>query len=432
MQWNPMRLTRLFSLKNRLHSLWLAPLCLFCAAALPTPAQATRFTLQLASYETVQEATVLAELLAPHGIHAEVTMSAERGKRFRVRAGNFATINAAREQGEQWRAAGWIQSYWVAPKESAALLTAAATASDATRKRVVNATKPAPDLSLGELLQALGDKWAVRVPDNLKLYTARIMFPKAGVIRPAVVLLDEGRLRTHAPLPLKRKEMMHPLELRAEPGIKNSPTADGMKFLEAERLAASLRGISGYQDLTFDERGVLVLGERITGGSELARTLLRAALASQTAIEIESLAGSDLVVFGAYINATFKNAEGKATQLSKIQLDFRDFAELRGEARLLASFDPGFVFLHELAHGVWDLPDDERGGLGECEIFINQIRRQLGLPERLNYFYKIRRQPGGTEWGEMIFVQPLEGTHRREALKLLWDNRAVNGAVQQK
>lgn len=302
----------------------------------------------------------------------------------------------------------------------------------ATRKRVVGAERSTPDLSLGELLKAISDKWSVRVPDNLKLFSAHIVFPKAGVIRPAVVLLDEARLRHSLTPVLKRKEFLHPLELRAEPGIKNSPTSDGMRFREAERLAASLRGISGYQDLTFDERGILVLGERVEGGSELARNLLQAALVNRTAIEIESLEGSDLVVFGAFINATFKNTEGQLLQINKIQLDFRDFEELRGEARLLATFDPGFVFLHELAHGVWDLPDDERGGLGECEIFINQIRRQLGLPERLNYFYKIRRQPGGTEWGEMMFVHPIEGTRRREALKLQWDNRAVNGALQPK
>ncbi|MFN7929416.1 MAG: SPOR domain-containing protein [Blastocatellia bacterium] len=410
---------------------WCASLmALFCLLGATEAAATSRFTLQLAACETAAEAKGLVAQWQQHDIPAEVATSAVLGQRFRVRAGNFATVTAAREQGEQWRAAGWVQSYWIAPLPSSIVAKAAVTAPDATRKRVVTAEKSAPDLSLGELLQALSDKWAVRVPENLALYSARVVFPQAGVIRPAVVLLNEAQLRSFATPVVKHKELLHPLELRGEPGIRNSPTADSMKFTEAEQLAASLRSISGFQDLTFDERGVLVLGARITGGSELARTLLRAALESKAAIEIESLAGSDLVVFGAYINASFKNAEGKTAQISKIQLDFRDFAELRGDARLLSAFDPGFVFLHELAHGIWDLPDDERGGLGECETFINQVRRQLGLPERLTYFYKIRRQPGGSEWGEMMFTQPIEGTRRREALKLLWDNRAVNGVMR--
>lgn len=393
-------------------------------------AQPALFTLQFASCDTRQEAHQIAAQLRQHGINTEVSLAdiAGRGEVFRVRAGKFTTITAARESGEQWRAAHWITSYWVARVEEVTVSkpsVATATANTMTRKRVVAPEKPQPEMGLGELLSTLSNKWAVSVPENFRLYSAVILFPQARVVRPAVVLMDEARLHALAMPNLKRRELLHPLELRTEPGVKNSPTTDGMKFAEAERLAFSLRAISGLPELTFDERGILVLGNRIEGGSDLARTLLRAALASDRAFEIESQEGSDAVVFGAFLSANFKTPDHKRGTVNKIQLDFHDFDELRGDPRLLEAFDPGFVFLHELAHGVWDLADDEHGGLGECETFINQIRRQLGLPERLSYFYKVRRQ-SGVELGEMMFVQPAEGTRRRQALKLLWDNRAVN------
>ena len=392
-------------------------------------AQTAKFTLQLASCDTREEAETMAAQLLPYGINAVVsaTEGAERRTIYRVRAGSFASINAAKEMGEQWKAAQWIQSYWVAKAEKTATSQSARATlpnDGNTRKRVVTAEKSLPEMGLGELIKALSDKWMVRVPENLKLYSAAIVFPKAGIVRPVMLLMDEARLRTLTRPAIR--ELRHPLELRLEPGIKNSPTSDGLKFAQVERLATSLRSISGYCDLNFDERGILVLGSRVEGGSDLARTLLQAALAGNEAFEIESLEGSDLVVFGAFINAHFTNAEHKAAHINKIQLDFHDFDELRGDARLLEAFDPGFVFLHELAHGVWDLSDDERGGLGECEVFINQIRRQLGLPERLSYFYKIRRQVGGNEFGELLFVQPSDGARRRQALKLQWNNRAVN------
>jgi hypothetical protein len=185
-----------------------------------------------------------------------------------------------------------------------------------------------------------------------------------------------------------------------------------------------LRTISGYQDLAFDERGILVLGQRISGGSETARLLLRTAVESNEVFEIESVEGSDTIAFGAFLSAQFNNSEKATVAYNRIQLDFQDFDELRGEQRLKDAFDPGFVFLHEVAHGVWELPDEGRGGLGECEAFINQIRRELGLPERVRYHYQVRSQANGDEQGEMLFVEDKEG--RRRALKLIWNNRAVN------
>lgn len=397
----------------------------------PLCAQANMFTIQIASREVQAEAEILATQLNRLQVKAEVTVLAipERGQVYRVRVGRFGSLSAARVAAEKLMAANIIQSYWIAkiiPEPVTTLQAAAVTApDDATRSRVGAKEKVLPDLSLGEFLTALSDRWSVRVPESMSVYTASIIYPKTRSIRSAVVLMDEARMRQLAPPLLKRQELLQPLEMRFDPGIKNSPAYLGMKFAQADQLTHSLRSISGYRDLAFDERGYLVLGKRMSGGSELARLLLRTAVESSEVFEIESIEGSDTVAFGAFLSTQFDSTEKGAVAFNRIQLDFKDFAELRGEASLIESFDPGFVFLHELAHGVWELPDEGRNGLGECEAFINQIRRQLGLPERLRYHYQVRGQANGGEWGEMMFVgQDTEG--RRRALKLIWDNRVVN------
>ena len=85
-------------------------------------AQTAKFTLQLASCDTREEAESMVAQLLPYGINAVVsaTEGAERRTIYRVRAGSFASINAAKEMGEQWKAAQWIQSYWVAKAEKTA------------------------------------------------------------------------------------------------------------------------------------------------------------------------------------------------------------------------------------------------------------------------------------------------------------------------
>ena len=397
-------------------------------------AQSNAFTIQIASRNVRAEAETLATQLNLLKVKAEVTAIEipGRGQVYRVRVGRFGSLSAARVEAEKLMASKAIHSYWIAKIAHEPLTTlhsAAVTAPDnATRSRVVNKEKVLPDLSLGEFLTALSDRWSARVPESIGVYTASIIYPKTRTIRTAVVLMNEARMQQLAPPFIKRQELLHPLEMRFEPGIKNSPAQLGMKFAQADMLANSLRSISGYQDLAFDERGYLVLGKRVSGGSELARMLLRTAVESSEVFEIESIEGSDTVAFGAFISSQFNNPERGAVAFNRIQLDFKDFAELRGDASLIDSFDPGFVFLHELAHGVWELPDEGRGGLGECEAFINQIRRQLGLPERLRYHYQVRGQSNGGELGEMLFVgQDTAG--RRRALKLIWDNRVVNSNI---
>jgi hypothetical protein len=111
------------------------------------------------------------------------------------------------------------------------------------------------------------------------------------------------------------------------------------------------------------------------------------------------------------------------------QLDFADFAMLRGEHEALMDFDIGFAILHELSHGVLGLKDDiARRRLGECDGRINLIRRHLGLPERRYYSPAIRSTPDPLVGdAELIFalVSRKDGREKTKVFYLMWDTKSV-------
>src|SRR5581483_12334231 len=94
---------------------------------------------------------------------------------------------------------------------------------------------------------------------------------------------------------------------------------------------------------------------------------------------------------------------GERINAYPVQIDFADFNKLSGDRAALRAFDLGLVILHELAHGVWSLRDSQTSEeLGECETYINRIRRELDLPERQTYQAQVRFRPrqstGGTNY----------------------------------
>jgi SPOR domain len=412
-----------------------------CFSAFANTIKEDFFTLQIAACPTVTEANQIILNLTEQGIPAIISENVmpNRPTMYRVRVGKFSDPNQARKQGELWRTRGIINEYWVAHEErtmtvrprtvtirtqSAAKATGTNTSSEL---KIELKAKNLPDIGLGELLSAVEGKWGVRIPEGMMLINAQIVFPKLGIVKPAVVMMDEIKSRALISPFNKSREFKHPMELRFEPGIKNSPGNYSLDFKQSRELLTSLRNISGFKDLDFDDHGFLLLGDRVEGGSEIARVLLRAAANSTEIIEIESLESSDIVVFGSTVTAEYTNSAKGRVSHNRIQLDFNDFKSLRGDIRSRIAFDPGFVFLHELTHGVWKLSDDNRfGGVGECEEYINQIRRELNLPERAHYHFKVRKVAPGSEEGELIFVQRSDSkSQKREVMKLTWDNTAV-------
>jgi len=107
----------------------------------------------------------------------------------------------------------------------------------------------------------------------------------------------------------------------------------------------------------------------------------------------------------------------------QIRIDFADFEELQGDKQALASFGPAFGVLHELVHAVVNYPDPltESDQLGSCERYLNLIRAELGLPQRLIY-YPMRQLAVSRETqlptflGKLVFGWPEEMGRERKKM----------------
>jgi hypothetical protein len=112
---------------------------------------------------------------------------------------------------------------------------------------------------------------------------------------------------------------------------------------------------------------------------------------------------------------------GKRMTIHQVQLDFADFGHLSGAREAKASFDIGIALLHELAHGVLKLqdPPGDTDAIGECDEHINQMRRELRLPERLYYHpgISVTRIAGakGIVHARLVFVERETATAKPSA-----------------
>lgn len=175
----------------------------------------------------------------------------------------------------------------------------------------------------------------------------------------------------------------------ATTGINNSPGALRLNASQLQQVQTSLRHKTGFVELGFDDQGVLTPGNRlhVVGGSATARALLLAAVDGPNQYELESHENSPEVAFARLTDsAIYENGEQRVN-IYQLIIDFADFHWLEGAAEAKAAFDVGFNVLHELTHGVLRLPDPqgEMDRVGACAAHVNQMRRELHLPERLYY-----------------------------------------------
>jgi hypothetical protein len=230
--------------------------------------------------------------------------------------------------------------------------------------------------------------------------------------------------------------------LRYVGGVRNGFDKKALNEKQRQAMLKSLRAHTGWQQLDFDENGFLACPQHnaFNGGSAAARKLLGAALSSAFAFELESHDNVKAVAFARLAEAVHyeSRASGATIEVFPLQLDFADFNKLRGDAATLAAFDLGIVVLHELAHAVWQLKDararDEEPG--ECEDYINEIRRELGMPERQTYFARLRTNSTGYMGGnyrlaELIFArrQVTPGKVKADYGYLQWDAQAVGNLL---
>jgi hypothetical protein len=248
---------------------------------------------------------------------------------------------------------------------------------------------------------------------------------------PCLILLTAGIF-----LSTVRSETRDPL--RYVGGLRNSPEAKKLNPKQLDCVLKSLREKTGFSEMFFDENGFLNLGDRakFSGGSETARALFSASVDSGNSIDLESHDHSPTVAFARLERATVyqSRATGKKIEVYPLEIDFSDFSKLRGDKKVIAAFDVGFVIMHELGHAVLGLrdPGTELEGPGECEIYINRIRRELNLPERQNYIARTRSLPftpamGNREHAELTFVRPGDapGIDKPQRFSLLWEAISV-------
>lgn len=175
-------------------------------------------------------------------------------------------------------------------------------------------------------------------------------------------------------------------------GIRNSSGTRRLNEKQLQIIQESLRQKSGFVELGFEQSGVLTLGNRqnVVGGSATARALLQAAVDSADLFALGSHDHSMEIAFAEIYESEVwvSDTTGKQRAIYQVRLDFSDFNCLYGAREAKSSFDIGILLLHELAHGVLKLQDprsEEVDQIGECDARINQIRRELQLPERLYY-----------------------------------------------
>jgi hypothetical protein len=193
---------------------------------------------------------------------------------------------------------------------------------------------------------------------------------------------------------------------------------------ERRFILAELRRITAF-DLRDDEDGNLTFTDHHPdGGSNTARELIRAAIRGNDSFTIAATNHSNTVAFAQLESVLrYNDGMGNTHEDWQIRIDFADFEELQGDNQALASFGPGFGILHELVHAVANYPDPltESDQLGSCERYLNSIRAELGLPQRLIYYpmrqLAVSRETQLTTFlGKLVFGWPEEMGRERKKM----------------
>lgn len=227
-----------------------------------------------------------------------------------------------------------------------------------------------------------------------------------------------------------------PANLSAQQDRSNVVCREELSIDHREELAAKLRTITGWPELKFDSAGRLREGNKqAVGGSASARKLLANSIYGTTVAVIEDASKSPNVAFARVIPGKWKENVADNPPVFVVQIDFADFDQLVGDERALAAFNVGWGLLHELDHVVADSVDATAlGETGECEVHINQMRRECGLPERADYFSTLLPLSATSTFATKIVRMPFEQQQPQAKKKkrywVVWDANVVGGLEQ--
>lgn len=210
--------------------------------------------------------------------------------------------------------------------------------------------------------------------------------------------------------------------------VRDSVSAD-----QREELANRLRKITGWTNLTFNNDGALHANlKEVAGGSTIARELLSAAFTGKQIILFEDASSRKDVVFCRVVSGKLLPTIYPNEDVHVIEIDFTDFRQVIGDKEALAAFDVGWAVLHEIDHVISNSADPINNDVaGDCEGHINEIRRELGLPVRNNYFYDFLPLKNDSNlisrFVRLGFDREGGPTVRKKRYWLIWDAAIVGG-----
>ena len=197
-------------------------------------------------------------------------------------------------------------------------------------------------------------------------------------------------------------------------------------------LIQKLRIISGLPDLVFSKSGLLQRGpsQAHTGSAE-ARKLIDQAITGPRLIILEDASSRPDVVFCQVHEATPKFDLAISTRVFVVLVDFTDFQNVMGDKRALAAFDVGWAVLHELDHIIADSHDPHSSlTSGECESHINNMRKEMDLPIRMDYFFSslpVNPDPRLVSRFVRLRFEQREASKKVKRYWIIWDAAIVGG-----
>jgi len=167
---------------------------------------------------------------------------------------------------------------------------------------------------------------------------------------------------------------------------------------EKKRLIEDWKKKTGYKNIYFDKNNKLVIDATagFEGGSELARRLLSAA-ADSTEKRFNLISVDSKDVAFARVDAGTITEDAKGNKIGpivfEVDIDFKDFSQFRASDKdAIEAFSIGLVVFHEIAHKLYketpDTPNSDTDPGPVERTYINPIRHELGLAERVYYSAK--------------------------------------------
>jgi len=202
-----------------------------------------------------------------------------------------------------------------------------------------------------------------------------------------------------------------------------------------DELVQRLRVITGLTELRFESDGALTLDGQQTRGSERARALLAEAVHGTNVIILEDASSRADVAFCRVVRGRWLRAESAKPPAYVVLIDFTDFEQLSGDAEARAAFDVGWGLLHEIDHVVKGSEDSKNVRIvGDCEEHINQMRLELGLPVRADYFFSrvyLNADPNfSARYVRLSFERRNDRSSETKRYWLVWDATTVVGDGQ--